>query len=604
MKSKALRLYVAGLVFWLCAIGLFWLYPFALELAVDQGWIGVACSKSQIESIQTIVTEGLANKDPVEKIGLAINAKWGDSFFSQLVVDDGPGYETGSIMTFHGMPDSGYKNAYATRIEGDGFLVELYPVLYSFFRGYETFCLVAAAGAGILGWRWSAKIPVEPFKRTLFFASWKAMPRQLLGVFGGAIVSFALVFGLLFSQRTVLARAVSYAVDLRKDLRTRLDQIEKDIQFLSKEKDIKKAIRLHLPSTSQAFLYERDGVFLGEVVRPDSQALAGVDALEPLYASHYLSTKKGENLLVLSAYPFYWLVPVYTAFAFGYAGLLVLFWLKEYMDAQIGRIGALQFRVQAFALGDWKYAIEKKDGDELNQLGNDLESMRQSYLEKTKVEQDARAANQALITGLSHDLRTPLTVLKGYLEILELDRFQDESARARYIALANQKVDHIRVLSDRMFETALVQDKSVSVRRKPVLASDIVQALKERIERLQSKGFIITSEMKTSVGSWTLDWTLFERIADNVFSNLEKYADPRHPIQIHFTIEKELRWVTVNRKRKSEQAEHHGIGLASVRQMIETQGGALTIEESKTTFKETIVLSRPRRKNDPAERVD
>ena len=52
MKSKALRLYVAGLVFWLCAIGLFWLYPFALELAVDQGWIGVACSKSQIESIQ------------------------------------------------------------------------------------------------------------------------------------------------------------------------------------------------------------------------------------------------------------------------------------------------------------------------------------------------------------------------------------------------------------------------------------------------------------------------------------------------------------------------------------------------------------------------
>ena len=110
--------------------------------------------------------------------------------------------------------------------------------------------------------------------------------------------------------------------------------------------------------------------------------------------------------------------------------------------------------------------------------------------------------------------------------------------------------------------------------------------------------------MKTSVGSWTLDWTLFERIADNVFSNLEKYADPRHPIQIHFTIEKELRWVTVNRKRKSGQAEHHGIGLASVRQMIETQGGALTIEESKTTFKETIVLSRPRRKNDPAERVD
>lgn len=92
------------------------------------------------------------------------------------------------------------------------------------------------------------------------------------------------------------------------------------------------------------------------------------------------------------------------------------------------------------------------------ELGRSIEEMRLAVLEQMKRENEAILANSRLITSLSHDLRTPLTKLMGYLDILRLDRCRDEEQRAEYLRRASDKALQMRALSDEMFRHFQVGD--------------------------------------------------------------------------------------------------------------------------------------------------
>ncbi|MGO4987585.1 histidine kinase dimerization/phospho-acceptor domain-containing protein [Gallicola sp. Sow4_E12] len=71
--------------------------------------------------------------------------------------------------------------------------------------------------------------------------------------------------------------------------------------------------------------------------------------------------------------------------------------------------------------GDLTYPITIKGKDELASLAKEVERMRCALLERQETEEAAHEANRGLVTAMSHDLRTPLTALIGYLELLKLD---------------------------------------------------------------------------------------------------------------------------------------------------------------------------------------
>ena len=72
------------------------------------------------------------------------------------------------------------------------------------------------------------------------------------------------------------------------------------------------------------------------------------------------------------------------------------------------------------ASGDLKTALPQYPGDEIGILSSELNQLRITLADTLQQEQESRQANQDLITALSHDLRTPLTILNGYLEGLHL----------------------------------------------------------------------------------------------------------------------------------------------------------------------------------------
>ena len=191
------------------------------------------------------------------------------------------------------------------------------------------------------------------------------------------------------------------------------------------------------------------------------------------------------------------------------------------------RIEALSRETGALMAGDLSHSIRAPGRDELSRLGADIERLRLSVLERLEGEREAVGATGRLITGLSHDLRTPLTKLMGYLEILR--RCQSGEEREKYLRLAAEKAEQIKGMTDQLFDRAQVPDSREALAREPELvdgAQLLGQILSEVCGDLQREGFQAPQPVFTEPFRLYLRPEDAVRVFDNLFSNLCKYGDP------------------------------------------------------------------------------
>ena len=116
---------------------------------------------------------------------------------------------------------------------------------------------------------------------------------------------------------------------------------------------------------------------------------------------------------------------------FAYPFLLVCFLLSVtlfisivllFLNRKMRQILMLKDEILTMSAGDLEHRVPDLGCNEIGILANELNHLRESLYDNIRKEQESRKANQDLITALSHDLRTPLTILNGYLEVLKLKR--------------------------------------------------------------------------------------------------------------------------------------------------------------------------------------
>ena len=234
-----------------------------------------------------------------------------------------------------------------------------------------------------------------------------------------------------------------------------------------------------------------------------------------------------------------------------------------------------------------------KGRDELSELSRSIEEMRLAVLEQMERENAAIRANSRLITSLSHDLRTPLTKLMGYLEILRLGKAKDEGERAEYLRRAWDKAQQMRALSDEMFRHFQVGEPPPPEegRERVDGAVFLGQLLAEQCFDLADGGF--SAQPPVVEGSYCLDLRTEDicRVFDNLFTNLKKYADPAGPIQISVWEEGELVAVGLeNRAGPVSRADSRGIGVPTMRALLARNGGRMEIERQGEIYRTTVYL--------------
>lgn len=165
---------------------------------------------------------------------------------------------------------------------------------------------------------------------------------------------------------------------------------------------------------------------------------------------------------------------------------LVVFFL---MSNQIIRyLREITFGLQQIANGNLNYEIAVKSSDELGEVAYNINQMGRKLNTLIEEERKAEKTKNDLITGVSHDLRTPLTSILGFLELIETDRYKDEVELRYYIGIAYEKSLSLKKLIDDLFEFTRVNNGMPLEKIELDLNGFIRQLLEEFVPNLEAAG--------------------------------------------------------------------------------------------------------------------
>ena len=196
------------------------------------------------------------------------------------------------------------------------------------------------------------------------------------------------------------------------------------------------------------------------------------------------------------------------------------------------RVKNLSEQVSRVSAGDLDASISLDGRDEVTILSHDVEAMRSSLVDKINSENKAWKANQELITSISHDIRNPLTSLVGYSDILHNKQYTSDAERESYLNRCRDKIYRLKELTDELFRYSLVfGTPEVQVKRTEEDALILLgQLIGEPLAEFKSNGCQVASTILINDIFISVDVLVLKRVFDNLFSNINKYADFSKPV--------------------------------------------------------------------------
>ena len=276
--------------------------------------------------------------------------------------------------------------------------------------------------------------------------------------------------------------------------------------------------------------------------------------------------------------------------------LVVLFGVMiGYHNSVTRRIIALSQEVKSIAGGNLTDRITVHQGDEIGELANHVDMMRYAIIKEMRAEQEAWSANSDLITRMSHDIRTPLTVLIGFLELLEEGEISSDEAYQDYLGICKKNAFQMKALADKLFQYFLVFGQGANKITLEIADAKVLlhQLLGEHTVLLQEQGWMLHSEADGVEGMIEVDPVHMKRLFDNVFSNIEKYADQEQPVEIRLWREADTLRVTIQNGIRQEPnlVESTNMGLKTCERIAELMKGSFRCEKSEESF--AVILSLP-----------
>ena len=254
----------------------------------------------------------------------------------------------------------------------------------------------------------------------------------------------------------------------------------------------------------------------------------------------------------------------------------------------IDRIVLLSKEVSLIEQGNLEQPIFHKGNDEISLLAKNADNMRNSIITRYKSEKDAWEANSELITSMSHDIRTPLTSLIGYLEILDSKDYHSEEQLEKYIKNSKEKSIQLKDLSDKLFQYFLVFGKDTILMNMETFDARILlqQLLSEHVFNLNSLGFEVQTEFMDEPCSILIDIQYIKRLFDNLFSNERKYAGHVTPVVVKGARDGDYLIISITNEIRTDLVfqESTNIGLKTCRKIAEQMDGSFKIITTESLF--------------------
>lgn len=286
--------------------------------------------------------------------------------------------------------------------------------------------------------------------------------------------------------------------------------------------------------------------------------------------------------------------------------IYIVIFIKEliYLDKII--IGS-----KAATEGKLNCNIEEKGRGHLRELAHDINNIRDGLRKSIESEIKSENMKTELITNVSHDLKTPLTSIINYIDLLKRENIESETAKD-YINILDKKSQRLKVLIDDLFEASKATSGAMELN---ITKIDIVQLLKQSLgendERFKNSNLSVKLDIPDTKIFINGDGQRLYRVFENLISNIVKYSLSNTRVYIQMYVDDENKVVIIMRnisayeldfcaneitnrfKRgdSSRSTEGSGLGLAIAKSIVELHGGKFNIEVDGDLFKSIIKLN-------------
>lgn len=258
------------------------------------------------------------------------------------------------------------------------------------------------------------------------------------------------------------------------------------------------------------------------------------------------------------------------------------------------RIISLSKEAAEVSAGDIERSIPYTGDDELSVLGQSMDEMRRSVIERLGSETRAWQANSELITAISHDIRTPMTSLIGYLGILNDNGLEDRENSEQFISTAYAKAMELKDLTDQLFRYFLVYGKAELELNTDIYDARLLleQLLGEAEFDLSDSGFTVHREDFKGECSVSADPLYLKRVFDNMVSNVKKYADRERPVLFTSRLEDGRLYLRAANyiSRSMDRVESTKIGLRTCEKIMSAMNGGFGTESESDRFSAELMI--------------
>lgn len=263
---------------------------------------------------------------------------------------------------------------------------------------------------------------------------------------------------------------------------------------------------------------------------------------------------------------------------------------------------------EAHQLADGRFDEElTQDVGIFNALGDELKNVRIGFEKAVSEEIKSQNMKTELISNVSHDLKTPLTGIKNYAELLGQDNVSGQDKQV-YLENLQHYIDRLNNLIEDLFEVSKVNSGNIELN--PVelnVVALIQQAQAETEDLLKQKNLTVILDAPENGIVQALDGDKTYRIFENLFTNIAKYTLPGTRVYVSATAQPEYKEIVfkniseaqmnftpeeiVERFVRGDKSRHEsgsGIGLAIVKSFTEVQNGTFSIEIDGDLFKAVV----------------
>ena len=270
-------------------------------------------------------------------------------------------------------------------------------------------------------------------------------------------------------------------------------------------------------------------------------------------------------------------------------------------------ISEITTKIETMGSGNMENIIECRNA-ELQELGKNINNLKQGMKKAVEESMKAERLKTDLITNVSHDLKTPLTSIINYTDLLKKEKIENKNAQ-KYIEILEEKSKKLKNLTEDLIEASKISSGNETVNLEKLdLKEMVLQANGEFAEKFETKNLDVISNLPKEAVIMDLDGKKMWRVLENLYQNVYKYSLENTRVYVDLAVHDNIVFTIKNISKeklnispdelmerfiRGDSSRHtggNGLGLSIAKDLSKLNGGTLKIEIDGDLFVSRLEL--------------